>query len=873
MNRLNYFLCLIALFIFNGVKAQVEQADTLTTDTIEAKYFWEDIEIEHPWVTNVSRPETFEKGLEGRHIALWASHGRYYDADKGYWKWQRPNLFGTTEDLYTQTIVIPYLIPMLEKAGAIVFTPRERDWQTEEYIVDNDDKGSNAFFEINQGDNWHTSNVKGFKNISIIKVDSLNPFTLGTARFAYTTKHKQTAQTFFQPTFKEPGKYAVYVSYQTLEGAIPDAEYIVRHRGMVTTFRVNQQMGAGTWVYLGTFEFDEGSNMDNCVVLTNDSKHVGVVSADAVRFGGGMGNIVRGGRISHLPRCLEGARYYAQWAGAPYEVYSRSQGTSDYKDDINVRSLMSNWLGGGSPYMPTLEGKHVPIELSVAIHSDAGYEEDGKTLKGSLGVCTTDYNNGLLNYTLSRKTSKDFIERMLWQVTEDMTRAIGKWNVRGLWDKNYSETRLPEVPSIIFETLSHQSFPDMIIGQDPNFKFLLARSIYKTILHQVSKLHKTEYVITPLAPTHFSAEIVDDNKVELSWKEQKDTIASSTAKAFIVYTAEGDKDFDNGQRVKGHHLTIDIAPDRLYRFKVSATNDGGESFTSPTLAVYLAPNATKNIMLVDAFHRLAAPEILDNDSLQGFCFDKDFGVAYGLTNEWNGKQLVFTKTTMGKESSDGLGYGNEEWKGKYWLGNNFDCVVGHAQAIAQNRQYNIVSCERECIEDNLVKLKDYDCIDLIFGLEKYQPHTLVKYKTFTPQMKQQIKRYCKDGGSLLVSGSYIGSDMQAPSDSIFLREMLKCEYTPDTLSRNNNNEIVGLGMEFKFCNTASKKYYAVNHPETLNPTGNAFCAMAYKIGGSAAVAYDGTDYKAFTMGFPLESINDNHTKTQIFAGILKFLIK
>ena len=60
-------------------------------------------------------------------------------------KWQRPAMFGTTEDLFTQTIVVPYLIPMLEKAGANVFTPRERDWQTNEIIIDNDDAVKNSF--------------------------------------------------------------------------------------------------------------------------------------------------------------------------------------------------------------------------------------------------------------------------------------------------------------------------------------------------------------------------------------------------------------------------------------------------------------------------------------------------------------------------------------------------------------------------------------------------------------------------------------------------------------------------------------------------------------------------------------------------------
>lgn len=74
------------------------------------------------------------------------------------------------------------------------------------------------------------------------------------------------------------------------------------------------------------------------VVLSNESSEHGVVCADAVRFGGGMGNIERGGKTSGLPRYLEGARYSAQWAGMPYEVYAGRKGENDYADDINTRS-------------------------------------------------------------------------------------------------------------------------------------------------------------------------------------------------------------------------------------------------------------------------------------------------------------------------------------------------------------------------------------------------------------------------------------------------------------------------------------------------------------------------------------------------------
>ena len=109
----------------------------LPTDSISPG--WNDIEYNGiPWVRNTNKPFGITNGLQNKHVSIWASHGRYFDQTKGFWKFQRPLLFETTEDLFTQTIVIPYLIPMLENSGANVFSPRERDWQDEEYIIDND---------------------------------------------------------------------------------------------------------------------------------------------------------------------------------------------------------------------------------------------------------------------------------------------------------------------------------------------------------------------------------------------------------------------------------------------------------------------------------------------------------------------------------------------------------------------------------------------------------------------------------------------------------------------------------------------------------------------------------------------------------------
>ena len=80
----------------------------------------------------------WKRGLSGRNIALWQSHGRYYNEKEDQWMWQRAPIHRTIEDLYTQSYVIPFLIPMLENAGAYVMTPRERDTNPYEIICDND---------------------------------------------------------------------------------------------------------------------------------------------------------------------------------------------------------------------------------------------------------------------------------------------------------------------------------------------------------------------------------------------------------------------------------------------------------------------------------------------------------------------------------------------------------------------------------------------------------------------------------------------------------------------------------------------------------------------------------------------------------------
>ena len=856
-----------------------------------------------PLVTPVSATYTPTHGLTNRHIALWQSHGWYYEQQLDRWEWQRARIFQTVEDLYTQSYVLPFLVPMLENAGANVLMPRERDWQTNEFIIDNDGcrNSQSVYSEITGSEKWTSGREPGFAHARMYYTQGQNPFKEGTFRMTESIKKGAESRAEWTTEIPARGEYAVYVAYQTLPNSTEEARYTVHHAGGSSEFCVNQQMGGGTWIYLGTFTFEPGKAK---VSLSNRTAKKGqIITADAVKIGGGMGNIARGRQespmpaISGYPRFCEAARYWMQWAGVPDSIYSLSQGSNDYTDDYKSRGLWVNYLCGGSVVNPSEEGLHIPVDMAFAFHSDAGTTLNDSII-GTLGIYFTGGADGKFANGASRYLSHDLTDLIQSNIVRDIrTLYEPEWTRRGMWNKSYFEARTPQVPTMLLELLSHQNFADMRYGLDPRFRFTVSRAIYKGMLQFLAAQHQSSYVVQPLPVEEMAIHPLQDNEMELTWKAVDDPLEpTATAEQYIVYTRIGNGAFDKGVLVKGNRFRTTLPTGVVCSFKVTAVNKGGESFPSEILSAGIAPNSLGTIMVVNGFDRISAPADFvapasADTLLAGFLDKNDHGVPYLQDISYIGSMKEFRRSIPWMDD-DAAGFGDSygTHETQVIAGNSFDYPAIHGKAMLQ-AGYSFVSCSDEAVERGTVRLNNYPSVDLILGKEcqtkmgrgGVKP---LEFKTFTPELQKAIRSYCAQGGNLFASGAFIATDLWdnplAPSleeDRKFATDVLKYQWRVGQAAllgkvRTVASPLSAAGNELSYYNELNGASYVVEAPDAIVPAcKEAYTVMRYAENNlSAAVAYQG-DYKTYIMGFPFESIRSEKERNLLMKEILNFFRK
>lgn len=852
------------------------------------------------FITNNDAPAA-PLGLDGSNIALWQSHGWYFEPKLNRWEWQRARIFQTVEDLYTQSYVMPFLMPMLENAGAYVMSPRERDTQRIEIIVDNDG-GPFVGGTFSTNGQWSDAGSPAFAYKKDVLRNGDHPFSDGTAiKAAMSGSKEATASAQWAATIPADGDYAVYISYATLPNSATDAQYRVHAADGVHSFTINQKMGGGTWIYLGHFPFRKLQGNTTIVELLNTGKNKKqVVTADAIKIGGGMGNVARIVKepadtgidyeyvLSGYPRYTEGARYFLQWAGAPDSVYTPSDYVNDYTDDYRSRGLWVNWLAGGSSMLPGKKGLNIPVDLSFAFHSDAGTTMNDSII-GTLGIyCTAGEK---LGNGSSRLASRDFTNEVMTNIVNDVRAQFEpNWTRRGMWDQSYFEARVPEVPGMLLELLSHQNFADMSYGLDPSFRFTVSRAIYKGMLKFLAQRDGRKYVVQPLPIHKFAISKKADCNYTLTWDATIDKLEETAAPSYyIIEERIGNGAFRKIGTSATTSYDVTVTDSEIHSYRIVAANEGGISFPSEVLSLCDLTNNRPTVTIVNGFTRVSAPDRFDSGEIAGFYDVKDHGVPYVKDISFIGSQFEFRREIPWMDDdAAGFGASRSNYEDKVIAGNTFDFVYIHGKAI-RAAGYSFISSSVEAFSEandtpKLVDLMLGKQKEIVTGRGVYGS----KYKTFPAELQARISSLTKAGTDFFISGAYVATDLWdnpnsteevAESDKAFAGDVLgynwrvgQASVTGEAYQVPTRFKELGKG-DYKFSNELNEHCYVVESPDSFFPADDskACTFMRYTENNLiAGTAFDNSNYRTVVIGFPFETIRGEAQRAHLMRQILDF---
>ncbi len=870
----------------------------------------------------------YKKALDGNIIALWPSHGWYFEPQLNRWEWQRARMFQTVEDMYTHSYVLPFLMPMLENAGAYVWDARERDTHNFGAVVDNDGGEAQSGYSEQSGDKaWTSGEQAGFAYARPAYRDFENPFAEGTYRQVAVTQNKKKLSTaHWDVDMPEAGEFALYISYKSLPNSVKDAHYTVNSAEGTRQFTVDQTMAGGVWVYLGTFQLEKGLNKD-VVVLSNESTSKdGVVTADAVRVGGGKGNIERRvalptpenkrlaaaqkdekflgkdsvdydyvGSGDH-PWFHLGARYYMQWSGFPREVYSESNGINDYTDDYKDRGLWVNYLAGGSDVLPKAKGLNVPVDLSFCLHTDAGTTMNDDIIGTLLIYSTRSNGKNFAKYAngTPRELSRQYANIVSTEIVNDIrAKYEPNWTRRGMWDKGYYEARTPEVPAILIELLSHQNFADMKYGLDPNFRFDVSRSIYKGMVKFIAQRDHRDYEVQPLPVNSFAIRPVEGGSYELTWKPTHDDLCDKAeARQFIVCERVGDGAFKEISVTKEPRYVAKVTDNKIHSYRIIAMNDGGRSFPSETLSLGVAPQSKGMVMVVNSFTRVSAPDWFDGQERAGFDDVKDHGVPYMQQINYLGSQHEFRRNLDWRDDdAPGFGACRSNHETEVIAGNTFDYPAVHGKSIMQ-AGYSFISCSVKAVEDDATLLSGCHMVDLVMGKQKEvktgsgaKPS---RYKAFTAGLINSLTLYTQAGGSVFLSGAYVGTDIWDKKEPVkaeqdFAKNVMGYTYLDGMATLRgevysvptvNNPSSMPDSVKYTFVNKLNGKVYAAESPDAIKASDSKGSTwLRYSENNiPAGIVSDRGGYRTVVLGFPFEVITSQQERDRMMADILKWNI-
>ncbi|HEC86107.1 MAG TPA: hypothetical protein ENI48_12855, partial [Thioploca sp.] len=533
-----------------------------------------------------------------------------------------------------------------------------------------------------------------------------------------------------------------------------------------------------------------------------------VVVADAVRFGGGIGT-------SGYPRWEESGLYYMGFMGNHNaRRYNR----------VTALPAYAAW-----EYEPWEE----ETSIYVSWHTNAG---------GGAGTGTESYAysskgiGGRFNGVPGSLQLRDAIHDEL--LNDIRTGWDANWVDRGKrtnWYGELSPRYNNKMPSTIVEIGFHDNVADANAIKEPNFRRLTARAVYQGIVKFYSK-HVTGFnngKLLPEPPTHFRVINKGFGEVTLAWEappfNSGDGLLGDAATGYQVYRSRNGKGFDNGIEMVHRSITLnDLTPGDVYYFRVAATNVGGESFPTETLAVRVRGDSGKApLLIVNGFDRIDRRANIMEDNVDRGYLDRM---------------------------------------------NSYDYIIPYAKAIHQYGNVDFDAGSNEAIIAGQIALDDYEVVIWILGEESTVEHT------FDATEQKLVTYFLGQGGKLFVSGTEIGWELGSPSSAglNFYNNQLVSKFVADDGGSYTAAGVAGTIFEnissLKFDNGQS--IYDVKYPDRIAANKGAVVNLNYTAPGTggAAIQYVGgnPERRLVMMAIPFETITEENVRNTVMANVLNF---
>lgn len=783
---------------------------------------WRDLDPALGFLQRTTGPLAAGEGaLAGKAVYVSAGHGIAWTGSG--WTTQRGNQNGIIEDMVAAEAVNQYLIPYLHAMGAFVVAIRDPGMNPNRVIVDDVDA------VIEGSPREEVTAITGWGEVALpITSDDVRPFAAGGAR-ALVAQAAQSGGLVYAPEIPEAGYYTVMVSFVAGDDRVSDAHYVVRHSGGETHFRIDQAHHGSTWVLLGEFYFEAGSDPATAaVVVLDDSQDVGgIVSADAVRFGGGVGVHDRGGGPADRPMYEYGARYSTQWAGAPYEVFGINS-TEDY-DNYSARQLFAAW-------------EHPPGEDAVYVAWHSNGLGAPHTLEGTSSYTySSSFGAGVDGSTAAFDGvagSRELQQAVHAQIIGDLRAGWdADWVDEGQFSADLSEvnpTLNGEFPAALFEVSYHDNPSQAAQLRDPRFRQLVARAMAQGIAEYFANADGVPLVLPPEPPSAVWVRNDGAGGLEVGWQPPEPAPGGGDAPdAYVVQVSRNGYGFDDGTVVDGTiHTIAGLDSGDVRHVRVLSINEGGHSLPSPTVSAGVAPSGVASVLVVAGFDRI------------------------------DGALLV-------PEDASSLGQGTIDRMFLHRI-NDGTYSVRHGGAIAA-AGYSFDGATDDAIELGDVEIAGYQAIDWFAGEDS------VNHDRVSAITRAALTSYLDGGGRLLLSGAELAWALDLhgdPEEQAFFHERVHARYAIDDADTYAVVSVAGPLDGVSPLSFADSTSYDPRFPDVLEPEAGGVVALTYMggVGPGAAIAWgEGSDAdRGVLLGFPFETVATEAARNDLMAHVLAF---